>query len=152
MVRRGWGLFGSYAYRLPWGSSRVWWTIMQVLLQLVCVVWFVGSPASVSGSPGGGILSPPHLSGRWLSTTACRPGGYSTAICSMWSLSSLYCSGEEREKGSGKLLNHPNHAPSLQNPRKKMKIKMHIPQTLPYLHPSCRWSPASSGSHCRASC
>lgn len=91
---------------------------MQVFLQLVGVVWFVGSPASVSGSPGGGFLSPPHLPSRRLSAAACRPGGYSVAICSMWSLSSLYCSGEEREKGSGTLLNRPIHAPAPWNPRK----------------------------------
>lgn len=91
---------------------------MQVLLQLVCVVCVVGSPASVAGSPGGGFLSPPHLSGRCPSAAACRPGGYSVAICSMWSLSSLYCSGKEREKGSERPLNHPNHAPSLPESRK----------------------------------
>lgn len=96
---------------------------MQVLLQLASAVWFAGSPAAVSGSPGDGLLSLP----TWpAAVSPPLPGGYSGAICSMWSLSSLYCSGKERDKGSGRLLNHPVHAPSPQNPGKGL----HIPRAL----------------------
>lgn len=95
---------------------------MQVLLQLVCVVCFVGSPS-------GGFLSPPHLAGRCLCSSVRQPRGYSVAICSMWSLSSLYCSGKEREKGSGRLLSGAIPAPSLQEPGKGLHIPRDSPPT-----------------------
>lgn len=121
-------LFGSYFYRLPWCSSKVWWTIMQVLLQLVCVIFFfffLSSPASVSGSPGGGFLSPPHP--LWLpSPRLSMParllfGGHLLDVVAEQLV--LLCGGERKGHWEGAKASQPGRqAPSLQDPAKGVRI------------------------------
>lgn len=87
--------------------------IMQVLLQLVCVIFsFEVAQLQFQVALEVGFSPLPTRSGRRLCAAACRPGGYSVAICSMWSLSSLYCS-TEREKGAGRVPKHLSQAGGL---------------------------------------
>lgn len=137
------GLFSSYFYVLPWSSAKGWWMIMQVLLQLVCVV-SQSSTASVSGiSPKVGFS--PHLACSNRSAMARQLFG-SHLLNVVTEQLELLCGRERKRCWEGAEASHPGRrAPSLWSPMEGVRI-------LPYLHPSCRWSPASSGSRCRASC
>lgn len=92
------GRFGRrcYVYGLQ-GTARRFADNHAGLLQ-----WFVKSPAAARAGPRGGLLVP--------AAPLClavepgyQPQGYSVAICSMWSLSSLYCSARERKRHSAEI-------------------------------------------------
>lgn len=74
----------------PRRSSEVWRMVMRVYGSSTRVCVFGWSQAAQLCS-GGRLPSPPAL-------VAISPCRYSVAICSMWSLSSLYCSA----RGEGK--------------------------------------------------